>query len=183
MKIHDGKISIGATRLGQTRVRQSLLSSLLQLSSSLPLLSSSSSNSKRHFIILLSIFLPNSKDDLQSGFCLSLKQSLSKGHPRLAMEQALGKNDGSSNGANMKVPLRNMNNVIIKPNKCNQCDFTSSWAGNLRTHLKTHSGEKSNKCNQCDFTSSEAGDLRRHLKTHSGKKTHKCNQCDYVSSQ
>ena len=28
-----------------------------------------------------------------------------------------------------------------KLNKCNQCDFASSRAGNLRTHLKTHSGE------------------------------------------
>ena len=30
-----------------------------------------------------------------------------------------------------------------KSNKCNQCDYASSWAGNLRTHLKMHSGEKS----------------------------------------
>ena len=27
-------------------------------------------------------------------------------------------------------------------NKCNQCDYASSRAGNLKTHLKTHSGEK-----------------------------------------
>ena len=31
-----------------------------------------------------------------------------------------------------------------------------------------HSGEKSSKCNQCDFASSQASDLRRHVKTHSG---------------
>ena len=31
-----------------------------------------------------------------------------------------------------------------------------------------HSGEKSSKCNQCDFASSQASDLRRRLKTHSG---------------
>ena len=31
-----------------------------------------------------------------------------------------------------------------------------------------HSGEKSSKCNQCDFASSQASNLRRHFKTHSG---------------
>ena len=42
-----------------------------------------------------------------------------------------------------------------KSNKCNQCDFASFLTGNLRTHLKTHSGEKLNKCDQCDFASSQ----------------------------
>ena len=51
--------------------------------------------------------------------------------------------------------------------KCNQCEYTSSWASNLRAHLKTHSGERSNKCNQCNYASSEAGDLRKQLNVHS----------------
>ena len=33
-------------------------------------------------------------------------------------------------------------------NKCNQCEFATSYASALRTHLKTHREEKSNKCNQ-----------------------------------
>ena len=57
-----------------------------------------------------------------------------------------------------------------KSNKCNQCAYASYHAGDLRKHLKTHSGEKSDKCNQCDFASSRADSLRRHLKTHSGEK-------------
>ena len=50
-------------------------------------------------------------------------------------------------GANLKIPKKTTDNVI-KSNKCNQCDYASYHAGHLRTHLKTHSGEKSNKCNQ-----------------------------------
>ena len=66
------------------------------------------------------------------------------------------------------------NDNVIKSNKCNQCDFAPSQAGHLRTHLKTHSGEKSNKCNQCDYASSRASNLRAHLKMHSGEKRNNC---------
>ena len=55
--------------------------------------------------------------------------------------------------ANVRIQKKATENVI-KSNKCNQCGYTSSQAGNLRQHLKMHSGEKSNKCNQCDYASS-----------------------------
>ena len=70
-----------------------------------------------------------------------------------------------------------------KSYKCNQCDFASIEAHNLRNHLKAHSGEKSNKCNQCEFASSQAGNLKTHLKTHS-EKSNKCNmltKCGQIS--
>ena len=47
-------------------------------------------------------------------------------------------------------------------------------------HLKTHSREKLYNCNQCNFASVLAGNLRRRLKTHSGKKSFKFNQWDYI---
>ena len=55
------------------------------------------------------------------------------------------------------------------PNKCNDCDYASCRADDLKTHLKMHIGVKV-KCNQCDFASSYAHVLRRHLKMHSGVK-------------
>ena len=45
--------------------------------------------------------------------------------------------------------LKKTTGIVVKSNKCNQCDYASSHAGHLKTRLKTHSGEKSNKCNQC----------------------------------
>ena len=42
--------------------------------------------------------------------------------------------------ANVKATMREKNNRE-KSNKCNQCDYASSQARKLRTHLKTHSGE------------------------------------------
>ena len=61
-----------------------------------------------------------------------------------------------------------------------KCDFASSHAGSLKTHLKTHSEEKLNKCNQCDYASLYASALRTHLKIHNGEKSNKCNKCDYA---
>ena len=40
----------------------------------------------------------------------------------------------------------NKPHIEEKLTKCHQCDYASSRADSLRTHLKTHSGEKSNKC-------------------------------------
>ena len=61
------------------------------------------------------------------------------------MEQTLDKFDLSSKGANVKI-LKKITRDVIMAIKCNQCNYASSRAGNLREHLKTHSGEKSNKC-------------------------------------
>ena len=74
-------------------------------------------------------------------------------------------------GLKDKKILKKKTDTVIKSKKCNQCGYSSFYAGYLRTHLKKHRGEKSNKCNQCDYASSQAGDLRRHLKTHSGEKS------------
>ena len=81
--------------------------------------------------------------------------------------------DFSESGVKEDVPVKNTNNEEVKSNKCNQCNYVSFWAGNLRTHMKKHSGEKSNKCNRCDFASSQEGNLRIHLKTHSGENPNK----------
>ena len=63
--------------------------------------------------------------------------------------------------------------VYPKANKCNQYDYASSQAGNLRTYLKTHTGEKANKCNQYDYAFTQAG----HLRTN-GERPNKCKQCN-----
>ena len=86
----------------------------------------------------------------------------------MSMEQQNDNGLSVNNQANVKDPMRMANNKA-KSRKCNQCDYGSSRADHLRTHMKTHSGEKPNKCNQCDFASSQAGNLRTHLKIHREK--------------
>ena len=81
----------------------------------------------------------------------------------------------------MKTHLKTHNGE--KSNNCNQCDYASSQAGNLRSHTKTHNGEKSNTCNQCDFASSQASSLKKTFENTQWKKSNKFNQCGYESLQ
>ena len=97
------------------------------------------------------------------------------------MEQSHINYDFGIHYVNETDPKRMTNNKC-KSIKCSNCNYASSHAGHLRTHMKIHTGEKTNKCNQCDYASSNVSNLRRHLKTHSGEKTNKCNQCDYAST-
>ena len=48
--------------------------------------------------------------------------------------------------------------------------------------MKTHSEEKQIICNQCNYASSKAGILRTHVKMHSGVTSKKCNQCHFKCS-
>ena len=79
------------------------------------------------------------------------------------MDQGIEKRD--SNERTDVVQMKNKE----KSHKCNQCEYASTYAGNLKSHLKSHTGEKSNKCNQCDYASSRADDLIKHLKMHGGE--------------
>ena len=53
-----------------------------------------------------------------------------------------------------------------KPNKCNQCNYTSASSGNLQTHMTTHTGGKLFKCNQCSKAYTQKHNLSKHIKIH-----------------
>ena len=62
--------------------------------------------------------------------------------------------------------LKEFNEGLVKVYLCKVLPMQT--LKKLWQNLEMHSGEKSSKCNQCDFASSQASDLRRRLKTHSG---------------
>ena len=59
------------------------------------------------------------------------------------MKQKLENHDFSLRDGNAGI-MKNSTDNVNKSNQCNQCDYASSHASDLRRHLKTHIAEKRN---------------------------------------
>ena len=57
-----------------------------------------------------------------------------------------------------------------KPYECDQCEYSSKTAQNLKTNKLTYSGEKLYACDQCKYSSTLALALKRHKLTLSGER-------------
>jgi KRAB domain-containing zinc finger protein len=63
------------------------------------------------------------------------------------------------------------------------CEKTFSQGGDLRTHIKTHMGEKQYSCTQCGKAFYQSQHLVSHIRTHTGEKPFACPACDKSFSQ
>ena len=67
--------------------------------------------------------------------------------------------------------------------RCRICDAAFSWKHNLKIHMGIHRGEKNHICQDCGAAFTQKSHLKEHVLIHTGEKNFKCHYCGAAFTQ
>ncbi|XP_037129642.1 zinc finger and SCAN domain-containing protein 12-like [Syngnathus acus] len=72
---------------------------------------------------------------------------------------------------------------VTKNFSCSDCGRKFAQRGRLKSHTRTHTGEKPFSCSDCGRKFAQGGHLKRHTRIHTGEKPFSCSVCGQKFSE
>ena len=75
------------------------------------------------------------------------------------------------------------NSVEPKPFACPYCPLRFKYTGDVKRHVRVHTGEKPYVCGYCGMRFTQSNTLKQHERTHTGERPYACHKCDMKFTQ